>query len=192
MRTLGFQAIFIFGVALVLASISGCASTKPLVLDAPKVEQPLLISAMPLFETIDASSFASAKGLYGISGAKGTYHSIPLGDYVAAELVRGISGKQGITRTKLVKFALQCDGDGLFMPRSICEGHMAVSITTSRKNQIFEVTVHTDVGHVYVADSGPLSATEGGAELIVEQVSFVAMQLVKAVNIEILRGLSRN
>lgn len=149
--------------ALFVVLLSAC-SPPTQTLRAPFVQNPASIRSMDLyknldhvsFASIDHVSFASIDAEYSNSGTD-EFHHVPVGDYLAHQLVRKFND-EGLKTVTLSSFAMKCQSEGGLLPHAICAGSIRIDTTTaSDENESYISSIYgLDVGPVYAANSAAI------------------------------------
>lgn len=141
--------------ALFVVLLSAC-SPPTQTLRAPFVQNPASIRSMDLYKNLDHVSFASIDAEYSNSGTD-EFHHVPVGDYLAHQLVRKFND-EGLKTVTLSSFAMKCQSEGGLLPHAICAGSIRIDTTTaSDENESYISSIcGLDVGPVYAANSAAI------------------------------------
>ncbi len=174
------RRVGLFALALSAAIVGGC-SERPGRLPAPPVENMVQIYQNPYTARLKADSFMAAVVEYPTRDGT-SHHQIPIGDYLAAQIVQRLPPGLSLDSIALQNFAARCNYVGFFGPNAVCTATMTVRFHSSES--VRDVAARVDdlnVGPVMIASGDLIGAPSGGHLVIAEQAAFIARKLTEQV-----------
>lgn len=134
-----------------MASLAACGGYDPITYPPLTIANPLTeLHGNRHLNAVEAASFRGAEVSYG-ARMRGTYHKIPVGDFLIAQLVQTIPDTEKTKRIRLETFGSTCDSNRVFAPHAECKTTLIVRLETDKGERVVEAWGSYDVGPKMIA-----------------------------------------
>ena len=133
---------------LLVAGCGGYSSIRYPAVSAP--DMLTRVVANPNFKIVDPGSFAEAAMLYP-GRCCGTYHQVPVGDYLLSRVVLAMPKASTITALRLTEFKSVCGPSRMLAPLARCVTKAVFSVNAGGTAVSSTVEAEADVGPQIVA-----------------------------------------
>ena len=165
---------------ILVGGLVGCGRATQVNIPKPTAQQ--VPGAAPLVEKLsmaDRSTFGNTTFEYMSDNLSNKYHKFPVGDFLLGHLLAAMPKDAAATSMQLQKFFGKCHADGIFMPESICDVSLVVTVEAGGSKNIIAVRVAESPGP-WVSSFGSNYAkmtTEGEGQKILVQVRILLRAL---------------